>query len=96
MKTECNGNRLVFELSDKERDAASWMDLDNASLGKLVKATALLLTKADDAVTMQAIATLMATTTYRSKAETMKLTVNGVKYKGEEAGDYEILVTKKK
>lgn len=96
MNMKIDKNIVTFSLTDKEVEDASFLSMDDADLGKMVKSTALMLREPhkDDAVAMQAIAVLLANLANRSNAGELTLDLKGVTYKDEPAGDYKVTVQK--
>jgi S-methylmethionine-dependent homocysteine/selenocysteine methylase len=83
MEMEISGKKITF--------TPTWLNMDDATLGKTVKSTALMLLSRykEDAVAMQSIAVLLVNCAHRS--HTKKITLNVAMKEGEK---YEIKVSK--
>lgn len=85
-------------LTDEEKAARSWLDLDDASLGRLVKRTALKIIEHDEADrqrvwTMTAAIILMGAA-QDTNADNLKISLGGLTQKGQAVGDWEVIVRK--
>lgn len=96
-----NKNVIEFTLTDKEVEDTSFLTMDDASLGKQVKATALILAHdqlsragTSASLTGTAIAILLANVANQSNAGNMTLDLKGVTFKGKDVGDFKITVEK--
>lgn len=80
-------------LTEAEKAAHSWLDLDDASLGKLVKASAVMIADNDDnrknvyAVTC---AIMLASLAHQANADNLTIDCNGVTRKGEKIGNWKV------
>ena len=85
-------------LTDDEKSAALWRDLDDAALGKLVKKKMALITDAAtelDLVTTFAAAMLLCCSAAEQNANTMTLQFTELTQGGRDFGDWEVIATKK-
>lgn len=87
-------------LTPEEQAAATWMELDDATIGKLVKQTALQLNDTADrsadqaAVWWWSAAIMMVGATADTNADTFTQTINGYSQNGQVVGDFKITVEK--
>lgn len=84
-------------LTDEEKAAALWSDLDDESIGKLVrKKIAFLQSAANqmDRVITHAAAMLLCSAAAECGAAEMKLDLGGLTQDGQQFGDWTVLVTK--
>jgi hypothetical protein len=84
-------------LTDKEKAAALWSDLDDAALGKLVKKKIAFLTSAAeqlDRVTMWAAAMLICCNAAEMNAGTAEFDMEGLTQGGRDFGDWRVVATK--
>ena len=84
-------------LTDEEKAAALWSDLDDAALGKLVKKKVAFLTSAAeqlDRVTTFAAALLLCCGAAEQNAKELVIDLDGVTQAGREFGDWKVVVTK--
>lgn len=93
-------------LTDEEKAAHLWVDLDDASLGKVVKYVSAELAKHprahssvisgaapdDDAITWCGVMLLLVGSCVERKADTFRTELHGLTHKKEEWGDWEIMV----
>jgi len=85
-------------LSKKEKAAALWTDLDDASLGRLVKKKmAMVISAAEqlDRSTTFAATLLLCCAAAEQRASELVLDIDGVTQDGREFGDWSVVVTKK-
>ena len=81
-------------LTDDEKAAALWSDLDDAALGKLVKKKIAFLTDAAaqlDRVTTFAAAMLLCCAAAEQNASEMALEIEGLTQEGREFGDWKVV-----
>lgn len=84
-------------LTDEEKAAALWSDLDDAALGKLVKKKIALLTDAAaqlDRVTTFAAAMLLCLAAAEQNANEIALEIDGLTQGGREFGDWKLVAMK--
>lgn len=84
-------------LTDEEKAAALWSDLDDAALGKLVKKKIALLTDASeqlDRVTTFAAAMLLCCEAAKLNAHEVALEIEGLAEAGQEFGDWKVVAMK--
>lgn len=84
-------------LTDEEKAAATWFELNDAAIGKIVKKTAIgLLDMADEQgrVWWFAAALLLVGKAADANAENMKVNVEGFSEAGIEMGDWQVSVTR--
>ena len=84
-------------LTDEEKAAALWSDLDDAALGKLVKKKVAFLASAAeqlDRVTTFAAALLLCCDVAEQSAKELVIDVEGGAQAGREFGDWKVVVTK--
>lgn len=84
-------------LTEAEKEAATWLELDDATLGKLVKKQALAITaKSDDMerVTTLSAAMLLCGYAVEASAETATHNLRGFTKAGAEFGDWQVTVEK--
>jgi len=86
-------------LTEEEKQAASWLDFDDASLGRCVKSTAHFIRsqsqkddpEGGDVVTVNATSLLLVGRAIKSNADTFTTSIYGVTIKGKEVGDWEVV-----
>lgn len=84
-------------LTEEEKAAALWSDLDDAALGKLVKKKIALLTDAVeqlDRVTTFAAAMLLCCAASEQGASEMALEIDGLKQEGRDFGNWRVVTRK--
>ena len=83
-------------LTDEEKAAALWSDLDDAALGKLVKKIALLTSAAEqlDRVTTFAAAMLLCCAAAEQNASEIAMEIDGLTQAGRDFGDWKIVAVK--
>jgi len=84
-------------LTDDEKAAALWSDLDDAALGKLVKKKIASLTDAAsqlDRVTTFAAAMLLCCAAAEQNASEIALEIDGLTQEGRELGDWKVVAMK--
>lgn len=84
-------------LTDDERRAALWSDLDDAALGKLVKKKIVSLTDAAaqlDRVTTFAAAMLLCCAAAEQDSSEIAMEIEGLTQEGREFGDWKVVATK--
>lgn len=84
-------------LTEEEKAAALWSDLDDAALGKLVKKKIALLTDAAaqlDRVTTFAAAMLLCCAASEQNASEIALEIDGLNQAGREFGDWKVVAVK--
>lgn len=83
-------------LTEEEKAAALWSDLDDAALGKLVKKIALLTSAAEqlDRVTTFAAAMLLCCAASEQNASEIALEIDGLNQAGREFGDWKVVAVK--
>lgn len=85
-------------LTDEEKAAALWSDLDDAALGKLVKKKISLITNAAeqlDRVTTLAAAMLLCCAASEQNASEITLEINGLTQEDREFGDWKVVAMKR-
>lgn len=85
-------------LTEKEKAATLWSDLDDATLGKLVKKRIAFITDAAeqlDRVTFFAAAMLLCCSTAEQGASETSVDINGLTREGREFGDWTVVAQKK-
>jgi hypothetical protein len=85
-------------LTDEEKAAALWSDLDDAALGKLVKKQIATITKAAeqmDRATLFSAALLICCGAAEANAGRAEFILEGVTQDGREFGDWTVVATKK-
>ena len=93
----------TLTITDEEREAHSYLDWDDASLGKAVKHAALAMEQSQRekdpdgyvALRLQIPALLISGMMAESNAETMEIETAGVTYKGKPVGDLKVVATRK-
>lgn len=83
-------------LTDEEKKAPSYLDWDNESLGKLVKCTAAKLQDryGQEATFITTGAHLILGSAIKTNSEILTQTIDGFTISGEDAGDWEIKITR--
>ena len=84
-------------LTEEEKAAALWSDLDDAALGKLVRKKIILLSSAAeqlDRVTTLAAAMLLCCAAAEQNASKMALEIDGLSQAGREFGDWKVVAVK--
>ena len=84
-------------LTEEEKAAALWSDLDDAALGKLVKKNIAFLTDAAaqlDRVTTFAAAMLLCCAAAEQNASEIALEIDGLAQDGREFGDWKVVAMK--
>ncbi len=84
-------------LTEDEKAAALWSDLDDAALGRLVKRQIATITKAAeqmDRTTLFAAALLICCGAAEQNADKVEFDIDGVTQDGREFGDWKVVVTK--
>lgn len=84
-------------LTNKEKAATLWSDLDDAALGKLVRKKIASITDATaqlDRVTTFAAAVLLCCAAAEQNASEITLEINGLTQEGREFGDWEVVAMK--
>lgn len=84
-------------LTDEEKAAALWSDLDDAAIGKLVKkniATISTAAEQADRIVIQAAALLICCWAHECNATDVKFELGGVTQAGRDFGDWAVVVTK--
>jgi len=88
-------------LTEAEKKAATWLELDDESVGKLVKASQVQIVehgknkvadKEQDVIAFWAAGLILCSTASESNAETFKTTIEGVTSHGKSIGDWEIII----
>ncbi len=82
-------------LTEAEKKAATWSELDDATLGKVVKATMFKIehtSNEQQKLTMFAAALLLCTMAAEANADTLKQTIEGLTVKGKPLGDWKITI----
>jgi hypothetical protein len=86
-------------LTDEEKASNSYLDWDDAALGKLTKKVALTIRdgRADDKLPIiaNAAAMMLVGMAHDSNAETFTLTLGGCTHHGEPVGDWKVTVKRK-
>lgn len=85
-------------MTDEERAAALWSELDDAALGKLVRKQIALITKASeqmDRVTLFSAALLICCGAAEMNAGMAQYDIEGVTQDGRDFGDWTVVATKK-
>ena len=84
-------------LTDEEKAAALWSDLDDAALGKLVKRKIALITGAAaqlDQATTFAAALMLCLDARQQNSNEIVFEIEGLVKNGEEIGDWRVIATK--
>lgn len=84
-------------LTDEEKAAALWSDLDDAALGKLVKKKIAFITDSAaqlDRVTTFAAAMLLCCAAAEQNARELALEIDGLTQEGREFGDWKVVAMK--
>lgn len=84
-------------LTDEEKAAALWSDLDDAALGKLVKKKIAFITDAAeqlDRVTTFAAAMLLCCAAAENGSSEIALEIDGLTQEGREFGDWKVVAMK--
>jgi hypothetical protein len=82
-------------LTEKEKEAATWFELDDETVGKLVKSTALHIKGLDDEqgkVGFWSAALILCSAAAEANADTFKQTMDGLTIKGKDFGTWEITI----
>lgn len=82
-------------LTEEEKSAPFWRDLDDANLGKVIKRDLVNLEtqkQENMARTLNTLALSLICTSLEVNADAAKYTISGVTYKGEPAGDWVVTV----
>jgi hypothetical protein len=82
-------------LTQQEKDAALWSDLDDASLGKLVKKTMAIfdsLPRQEHEIVMQSAAIMLCCLVRDNQSTKATITLEGVTEKGVGIGDWRLLI----
>jgi hypothetical protein len=82
-------------LTEAEKKAAKWADLDNESLGKVVKATMFVLKKASDEqkqLWFISAAIMMCSAAVDANADTYKQTIEGLTIEGKSFGNWKVTI----
>lgn len=88
--------RMKVILTEAEKKAATWLELDDESVGKLVKATAFKLAERDEKIQILtwSAALVLCSAAAKVNAETFKQTVEGLTIEGKNFGTWEITIKK--
>ncbi len=84
-------------LTDKEKQAATWLELDDESVGRLVKVTMLGIVETSNEqgkLYFWAAALMICSAAAQANADTFKQTIDGLTIKGKKFGDWELRVKK--
>lgn len=84
-------------LTDEERAKHSWLDLDDATIGKVVKRSALALEAAADKkqrLSFMTCAFMLCNLAHDSNAEHMTLSVSTLLFGDEQRGDWRVTIEK--
>lgn len=84
-------------MSDEEKAAALWTDLDDESLGKLLRKTLTSLTTAaeqQDRLFAYAAGLLICCNAAEANANELRMTLDGVTQAGREFGDWTVVATR--
>jgi hypothetical protein len=85
-------------LTEAEKKAATWLELDDESVGKLVKASALKIIDNDNEqgrVAFWSAAIILCSMAAEANAETFKQTLDNLTIKGKSFGKWELTIKKK-
>jgi hypothetical protein len=88
--------RLI--LTDAEKKA-TWAELDNESLGKVVKAAMYQIkqeAEKQDKVSLLSAALLLCSAAFETNADTLTQTIEGLTIKGEPFGNWKVVISKTK
>lgn len=83
-------------LTSDEKATNKWLELDDATLGKLVKYTAMTALQAyseESAIRLNAALIMLLGTVAESKEQSLQLKVNGLVYKGDHHGDWDLTIS---
>lgn len=86
-------------LTEAEKKAATWLELDDESVGKLVKATALKIAEKggeEGKIWSWSAALILCSMASDSNCDTFTQTIEGLTSKGKSCGDWEIRIRKVK
>ncbi len=84
-------------LTDRERKAATWAELDNESLGKVVKkmmADFKKISKESNRIYLISAAMLLCSDTAETNADKATFTVEGLKNKTNDFGNWKVVIKK--
>lgn len=84
-------------LTSEEKAANKWLELDDATLGKFVKYTAMTALQAyseEGAIRLNAALIMLLGTVAESKEQSLQLKVNGLVYKGDHHGDWDLTISR--
>jgi hypothetical protein len=84
-------------LTDEEKNAALWSDLDDAALGKFVKKKIALITELStqlDRITTLSAVMLICCAASEANADTIDFEIEGVTQNGRDFGNWKITATK--
>jgi hypothetical protein len=79
-------------LTEQEKKTASWLDLDDESLGKFVKANICKVKelKSDIGIFLMSLATAFCAIAHETNADTFSIEVNGLKNKTNDLGNWKV------
>jgi hypothetical protein len=86
-------------LTDDEKKAATWLELDDESIGKIVKAGAFEIknvSEEEDRLTLYSAALILISATAKTNADKLKQTINRLTIQGKPYGDWILTITKAK
>lgn len=83
-------------LTEAEKKAATYLEWDDAALGKAVKKLALSIrdSRGEDSLAQTACATMLVCKAADMNAQTMKMELSGVTDGEKQVGDWQLIVTK--
>jgi hypothetical protein len=88
---------MELMLTDAEKKAATWLELDDESVGKVVKASGLEILKANDEkdkTLFYSAALILINLAANSNADILKETISGLTISGKPYGNWQLIIKK--
>ena len=86
---------MELKMTDAEKKAATWLELDDESLGKVVKAMMFKLktiSEEQDKLFHLSAAIILCSSAVETNADKMNITVEGLTIKGESFGNWKVTI----